>query len=224
MSGKYSRSIRMVCLFMACLCAFALTGCKKESEEKESAKTPDYYSIGLRVTQTMSDMIRNEDYGYLIGTSQDILGVAAKANTNDYDSPTAVYSIRVSDSDKLKKYFFPDESAEARLERLPSSLRDQISNYLTVQRLVNVINAHNGTNLFAFANIYNAMIRDESLTEDESVSYLYVFEKGMPIVVCFGYCAATGIFLLPYDNNLDSLSAVREFFEPFGCEVYRVEP
>ena len=53
------------------------------------------------------------------------------------------------------------------------------------------------------------MIRNSELTGDETASYLYTFEKGIPILVSFGYHGASGMFVfIPKEaQNLEGIRA-----------------
>ena len=47
----------------------------------------------------------------------------------------------------------------------------------------------------AFASAAAAVVRNEALTDESVVYYLYIFEKGTPILVSFGYHGASGSFV-----------------------------
>ena len=65
-------------------------------------------------------------------------------------------------------------------------------------------------------------IAESCLTEENNVSYLYLFEKGTPILVTFGYHTATGMFVfIPAESreSAESLKAVLPFVEITPVEI-----
>ena len=67
-------------------------------------------------------------------------------------------------------------------------------------------------------------MENDSLNPEKAVSYLYVFEKGVPVLVTFGYHSAYGIVVSLPEEDRESLSSLRQVFEPYTIEVTRVTP
>ena len=139
------------------------------SSADASSGKPDYYRIGLDVAQTMGEMIRNDDYAAIIGAdSAEITEMRNKMDTNDYDSPVAVYEIRVKSIDD---FFFATDSEFDREQwnRLSDNLKEQINNRFSVQTVFSYLNAKVGMYETAVSSLYITRLKDERLTEPDGM-------------------------------------------------------
>lgn len=223
-------SKKLISLLISVCMLFALVGCNniehssngEHESNNEFSSEKDLYNIGLEITKIMNDMVRSEEYASFLNGDRNFPDVIDVVNTNDYDSPTSVYSIEMSNSkDLLLEKLLTDEE-KAAWNNLPNNLRKQFENKISFSSIISVINGQNGSQKIHFSSSYIAFEKFESLNIKEKMIYLYVFEKGTPIVVTFsesGYAQGQFLFL----NTDNNLSEIRNAFEPYQCSVQRVD-
>ena len=171
---------------------------------------PDLYHIGLEVTGLMGEIAGNEAYLSAFGRPETWTEVREAADTGDYDQPTAVYSVRLEDAEGyVREMFAADDETRELWENLPEELTQQLLYRVTPATFCNMANARAGTASISFASAATAVIRNSELTGDETASYLYTFDKGIPILVSFGYHGASGMFVfIPKEaQNLEGIRA-----------------
>ena len=83
------KAIKCICVLIIIVMMSAMAG--------SAFAEPDYYHIGLEVTDLMNEVVSNEAYLSLIGTSGDVEEMRKVVNTGDYDRPIAVYSISLDE-------------------------------------------------------------------------------------------------------------------------------
>lgn len=181
---------KRICIFLiAALLLFTACGAFGEAAE------PDYYRIGLKVTAIMSEITDSEAYLSIFTRPEYFSEVREKVNTHDYDSPVAVYSITMSDPRTfLDEILRNEEEGRELWDSLSPVLQDQLLMRIGIPTLGPIVNARAGTEYLSFFNAATALIRDESLNAEKSCTYLYLFKEGVPILVSFGYGAASGSF------------------------------
>ena len=182
---------KRICLvFSVVLLIFAAAGAYGETVE------PDYYSIGLEVTSLMSEITDSEAYLSMLAFPESFSEVREKVNTHDYNRPVAVYSVRTADPEVLLKEMLQNDNESLETwNSLSPALQEQVLGRLGIQALCSSFNSRQSTDCILFASVSTAFVRNENLTAGNAVSYLYLFEEGTPILVSFGYHAASGLFL-----------------------------
>jgi len=181
---------KKISIFLAAaLLLFTASGAFGEAAE------PDYCRIGLKVTAMMSEVTDSEAYLSIFGLPERFREVREKVNTHDYDSPVAVYSVTMSDPKAFLEEMFRNEEEGNKLwDSLSPALQDQLLSRIGIQTLCPIVNARAGSEYLSFFNAATVLIQDEGLTAEKSCVYLYLFEEGVPILVSFGYRAASGTF------------------------------
>ena len=204
---------RLICMLISATMLFLAAG----SASGETAE-PGYYHIGLKVTELMGEITDSEDYLSMLTLPESFSQVREKINTHDYNRPVAVYSVSMSDPKAfLEEMMFRNdpETLEA-WNRLSPALQDQLLGRIGVQTLISIINARAGTEYIAFFSVATAFVRDELLTAEGSRCYLYFFEKGVPILVSFGYHAASGQFFFIPEEARENAETILAYLQlPF---------
>lgn len=188
---------------------------------------PDYYQEGLKVTKQMGEMLESEDYALMLGMGASELEYINAANTGDYDSPTAVYAIRLN-HEKWEKKLIDSLSPEQKehWNRLPDWMRQQLMSQQNAAVIITGIIGRSvtGSAELIFYNQYRIMKKVDRLKGDPDLLYLYVFKDGMPVAVSFNDGYITGVFLITKDISLGSLQDVRNLFGEYECTVEQVKP
>lgn len=184
---------------------------------------PDYYHIGLEVTSVMSEIAGSETYLSLYGTPDTWSDIREAVNTGDYDKPVAVYAVTLDNPEAyLEIMIEKDPDSSSQWNSLSDNLQEQLLNKIGVTTICSIVNGQAGASSISFASVAQAFIKNSDLTEENNVSYLYLFEKGTPILVTFGYHTATGMFVfIPAESreSADSLKAVLPFVEITPVEI-----
>ena len=183
---------------------------------------PDYYSIGLKVTGTMGEMIDSEAFLSLFGSMDAFSSERDEMNTHDYDRPLAVYAVRYHPESVLEMLFMSDPENGKVFQSLSPALQDQIRRRFGLKSLASIANGRAGSHYLALCSIATASIWDDSLTGDEEFGYLYIFERGKPILVSFGYHAASGTFVLIPEESRKSPEAIASYLAFPGVEIVPV--
>jgi len=153
----------------------------------------DYLTAGLEVTKIMGQIAADENYISLIVGVSEIDAVRETVNTGDYDRPTAVYELKLKDPRAFVESTM-DETTRETWAKIPEELKEQALRRFNVQALLTMYTSRQGAVNIAFSSATVAVVPND-LTAEESVYYLYTFEKGTPILVSFGYRGATGTFV-----------------------------
>lgn len=201
-------------LLLACLAASAAAGV---------AESTDAYSTGLRVTAILDEMVRSKDYLSLILYGEEVLNlIDTEFNTGDYGKPVALYSLRRTDP---SEWLLPqlNEEQRAQFDALSPAMREQVlirMDSLTVA--ASMINARNDATHLSAASSLQAVLKDTGLELEEPVNYLYVFEKGVPILVSLGNDQALGMFVVLDNETVASADTLQAFLKPYGVEAVPV--
>lgn len=208
-SGKKICSLLLAFLFL-------FTACGAFAEGTE----PDYYRIGLEVTGLISEMVDSEAYLSMLTRPESISEVREILNTRDYDRPVAVYSVRLDDPKVfLEEMFRKSPDQRETWESLSPALQEQVLSRLGLQTLCTYVNAQMGSEYLSFVSVTNAFVREEALNPESAFTYLYVFEKGMPILVNFGYHIVSGQFLLIPEESRGTPEAISAYMVLPGLEI-----
>lgn len=161
-------------------------------------KEPDYDKAGAEAISVLAEMVDNPDYIKILMINPEVDTIRQSVNTGDYDRPVAVYSLKMKD---VRAWVESNLDADIRetWNSLSATLQEQILNRMNIQSFCSRINALQGTEAIAFSSVANAVVRNDDLTVTGGDSRLYIFEKGTPILVYFGYHSASAsfVFLTP---------------------------
>ena len=197
----------------------ALLSCAAGSALCETAE-PDYYRIGLEVTGLMGEIVDSDAYLSFLTRPEMYDEIRERVNTHDYGSPAAVYSVSLSDYDAvLEEMFCRDPDSREKWDSLSPALQEQLRARLSLPALLAVANARAGTAYISLFSVSNAFVRNETLTGEKSLYYLYFFERGAPILVSFGYHTASGQFLSVPGEYRDSPEDIRADLALPGLEL-----
>ena len=203
------KAIKCICVLIIIVMMSAMAG--------SAFAEPDYYHIGLEVTDLMSEVVSSEVYLSIIGGSESIEKVRSIVNTGDYDRPIAVYSISLDErmvQVLLRNVLVQSTKINDAYNSLSERLQELLRNRISVQTVCSIVNGKMGVPYISFASISQIAMRSEALTDEKGACYLYVFEKGSPILVTFGYHAATAMFLfIPKEQqgSLNDIQAALQF-------------
>lgn len=208
---------KIALLFSLIYLMLTLSGCG--TFVKKDSQNIDLYHAGLDMISTMEEMIQSEEYADIMGfIGEDEL--LEMVDTNDYDSPIAVYCISMPEITDLLK--IADDFVTDQWNRLSDNLKEQIEKRLSFSTIVSMINTHKGSKILAFSSCYIAFGENENIKVDDTKIYLYVFEEGIPIAITFsesGSIIAQFVFL----EDIDTLSNARDAFEEYGCSVIKID-
>lgn len=212
--GDVMKKISIV--IFAFLLTIAMTACGKShnSYSKESL-----FDLGIEVTKTMQEMVYSEEYISLY-SAVEFKDEIVKFQAKDYDSPIAVYSVEIPNTkDVLSK--LGSENIDD-YDKLSDNLKEQLDHRVSFGAIISSINAQSGAKTMAMCSLLTAAKYDKDMELDKSIAYLYVFEKGTPIVVTFtrsGY--ANGQFLLLSDSK--SYEDISEIFSNYSCKIDKIK-
>lgn len=201
-------------IIFAFLLILVIAACGKDSV---SQNKEDLYDLGIEVTKTMQEMVYSDDYISAFSTVE-FEDEIVKFKATDYDSPVAVYSLEMPNTkDILSKVGNPEF-----YDKLSNNLKEQLDNRISFSSIISLINARSGTNTIALCSILTATKYDEDIKLDKDIAYLYVFEKGVPIVVTFTKTGnANGQFFLLNDSN--SYEDISEILGKYSCKVKKIK-
>lgn len=151
---------------------------------------------GLDVVSLMEEMVKNDDYGKLFLSSDDLEAIRKKIAGGDYTSPENVYEISIPSFQEVFSYL---GEADA-IASLPDSLKKYLDSKSS-STLLNQLNAQEGVAPLAVASVYAAGKTFAAGKQKEDTVYLYTFRDGYPIAVSFtsgedGTMTASGLFLI----------------------------
>lgn len=203
-------------IIFAFLLALAMTACgKSHNSHNEEA----LFDLGIEVTKTMQEMTYSDEYISLYATIE-FEDEIVKFQATDYDSPIAVYCVEIPNvKDVLSK--LGSENIDD-YDKLSDNLKEQMDHRVSLSSIISSINAQSGTNTMVLCSLLTATKYDKDVELDKSISYLYVFEEGIPIAVTFtksGY--ANGQFLLLNDSN--SYEDISKIFNRYSCKVDKIK-
>lgn len=187
------------------------------------AESPDYYGIGLRVTGLLSEMVQNRGYLQLFLTGDNLLDLLSTMfNTGDYDAPVAVYRLYQQDPREWMKSLMTDEELD-QLNALSPALQEQVFLRVSGTALLAQLNAKQGVEVLSVVSALQALVNDPSLEEEEPVSYLFIFKKGVPVMVTYSWHQASGMFIALDAADTESQTALQAALQPYGLEALPVD-
>ena len=83
----------------------------------------------------------------------------------------------------------------------------------------NRINAEKGAEVLALTSAIQALLNKPGLECEEQEYYLFIFEKGVPVLVTYGWHQAVGSFLALEKSETESAEALQGALAFYGVEV-----
>ena len=209
---------KFISLILILLFSLQLTACN--TAKSNQSNDSNLYNAGQDLILVMDEMINNKNYAQLTGATDSLVPIADTINTNDYDSPVAVYCITMPDVTDFFK--MASDFDMSNWNNLSDNLKEQVENKISFSSIITMINSQKGANTVAFSTTYTAIDKNENLSLDDTINYLYVFEKGTPIAITFsetGIVSGQFVFL----ENIDTLTNAKSVFEKYNCSVNNVD-
>ena len=204
-------SVFLVLMVLLSACAPAVAG------------SPDYCAIGLRVAGVLSEMVQSRDYLRLFVRGDDLLDLLSSMfDTGDYGTPVAVYRLEQQDPRAWMESLMSEEELSW-LNGLSPALQEQVFTRLSGIALMSTqINAGKGAEVLSVVSALQAMVREPALEEEKSVSFLFVFGKGVPVLVSFGWHQASGMFVALDPADVQSQDSLQAVLSSYGITVIPV--
>ena len=202
-------------LCLSCTCCFA---------ESETVNTPGFYEAGLKVVSVMNEMVQNRDYlEIFMSASANLDTLETTFNTGDYDKPVAVYSLKQADALGWLKMMM-SESEQEKFNALSPALQEQLlARASGLTALSNMINGQKGVDILSLTSALQAIMNMPELEMEEPEYYLFLFEKGVPVLVTLSWHHATGMFLVLSEAEAESQETIQALLQPLGIEVSPVD-
>ena len=210
---------------MALLCAMLFCmSCTCCLAEGEAVSTPDFYETGLKVVSVMNEMVQSRDYlEIFMSASANLDTLDTKFNTGDYDKPVAVYSLKQADALGWLK-MIRSESEQEKFNALSPALQEQLMARASgLSALSNMINGQKGVDILSLTSALQAIMNMPELEMEEPEYYLFLFEKGVPVLVTLSWHHATGMFLVLSEQEAESQETIQALLRPLGIEVLPVD-
>lgn len=196
---------------------FSVTAC---GGEKASDNKADLLELGLEVAEIMQEMVYSDEYISAF-TNSEYAEEIERFRADDYDSPTAVYSVEMTSvKDTLLLLGYGDD---ADYDKLSGNLKEQLNYKVSFSTVVGALNVKNGgIETIALCSALTAIKYDKDIELNGEIAYIYVFEKGVPIAVTFDESGrAYGSFILLGDNK--SYEDISKTFEKYYCTVEKIK-
>jgi len=116
------------------------------------------------------------------------------------------------------------EEEQAQLAALSPALQEQV--YAKVKGaafLANQINGRRGVEILAVTSALQVILNKPGLEIAEPEYYLYLFEKGVPVLVTCSRDTATGVFVAFEKTATESAETLQALLTPLGLEAVPVE-
>ena len=207
------KTIKILSLILAALMLCGLVGCASPAKE---ATDKELYDIGKELIKIQIEMVKSDEYQTIIGG---ILGMGNSLRdtviAGNYDAPSAVYSIELSNPDILMDYFSSD------WKNLSETLKDQLRMRVSIANVISQINAQFGNDAMTLVALNHSTKVLDGISANENKMFLYVFENGTPIVVYYRNGIATSNFL--FLDKTDTVEDIQAVFAPYKCDVERLD-
>lgn len=178
------------------------------TESAPEGNETDYRAIGLEAVSVLSAMVGDPEYLKLFTYNTGTEEIRQEVNTGDYDRPVAVYSLKLDTRAFLEKSM--GDEARKTWDSLSETLQDQVLKRVGVQAYCQpLISSQAGMEKVSFAAAVTAFVGNEAEPE-KSLTYLYVFEKGTPVLVTFGWHTAGASFLFLAKEQTASLEDLQK--------------
>jgi hypothetical protein len=146
-----------------------------------------------------------------------------KFNTGDYDKPVSVYRLVQTDPEKWLMAQLKDEERDI-LEALSPVLQEHVRIRVKgISLLTNQINARRGAETLSVSAALQALLDKPELETEEPEYYLFVFKKGVPVLVTYSWHHAGARFCVLESAETESAESLQECMKAFGLEVIPVD-
>lgn len=244
MQKKLSNLLKIAVVFTLCC---SITACKKDnatadstpiqetqpvtSENENSAAQPmsdnkSLYAHGMDIIALMEEMVQSDYYLDVMSGSDEIETMATDIAKGAYTSAKTVYEVTVPSFDKLLALLDEDFGG---FSELSPGLQEHLNNR-SASSFLTRINANEGVGALATSSVFTAGKVFVNGTLTENTMYLYTFESGYPIAICFskgvdGAVSASGTFLLSQSLSCETAEDIEDFFRDIyiTCTVEEIE-
>ncbi len=206
------KKIKILSAVLAFVLLLGLVGC---AAPQKNATDRELYDIGKELIKIQAEMVKSDKYQTMVG------GSSAAGNSlrdtviaGNYDSPSAVYSIKLSDIDALMDIFTSD------WKELSETLKDQLQFRVSLSSVISQINVQHGVDAMTLHSINNSVKKLDNTVIDQEKVFLYVFENGTPIAVHYRNSGATAYFV--FLDKTDSTEDIQAVFSPYKCNVEKL--
>lgn len=244
MQTKLNNLLKIVVVFTLCC---SMSACSKDntpadsspvqetqpatSESESSATQPmsdnkSLYAHGMDIIALMEEMVQSDYYLDVMSGSSELKTMASDIAKGDYTSVKAVYKVTIPSFDKLLALLDEDFGG---FSELSPGLQEHLNNR-SAYTFLSQINATEGVNALAISSVLTAGKVFVNGTLTENTMYLYTFESGYPIAICFskgvdGAVSANGTFLLSQSLSCETAEDIETFFRDIymTCTVEEIE-
>jgi len=116
------------------------------------------------------------------------------------------------------------ESEQEKFDALSPALQEQLlAKASGITALSNIINGQKGVDILSLTSALQAIVKLPELETEEPVYYLYLFEKGVPVLVTLSWHHATGMFLVLSEQEAESQETIQALLKPLGVEIFPVD-
>ena len=204
--------MKKICLSLAIIMlALPFAGC--------SAKKADLYKEGISVTTVMQEMVNSEEYADMMGVPNLLEDVTEKVKELDFSKPEYVYELSIPSAEELVKNMGIADTYG--WDNIPETIKTQIKNRVGFATVANMINSIQGSECVAFCSLYSAVIKDDTISVKEPVTYLYVFDASIAVAVTFTNGSAQGNFI--FSKDLYATTELEYIFDPFGISFAEIK-
>lgn len=187
-----------------------------------AAEEPDFYGIGLEVARVLDEMTQSRDFLGLFFQDNILNAIETHLNSGDYSTPSAVYRLKLPDPLEWLLIQVPESS------KIFTSLSPVLKEQLLVRMrgvamMANMYNAGKGSEIYAATSLLQAVLDKPGLEVEEPEYYLFIFDKGVPVLVSYGWHQAKGQFLLLDDALKGSRDLIQSALNLFDVEVIPVD-
>ncbi len=226
--GRFDLMKKLAFVFALLLLFSSFSGCG------EAYSTSDeLYAHGIKLVETMNELIASENYSLLYGMSAEVVDAAGFSPVTNPSEPAHVYSVTLPEMHVMfDKLMYSNTS----WEELSAAEQEQVTNKTSFMTLVSSANSKLLASVFdslssvyqpdfssaptflALASIYQTVIKNDEITPEGEVNYVYVYENGTAVAVGFmkGSCVGMRLFI-------NEASDVEAFFGEYGCTVEELD-
>lgn len=179
-----------------------------------------FISYGEDVISLMAEMLENEEYASMYGLSDRYNETLDKLRQGDYSEFSSVYELSIPEEELIEKLDINEKDFSKDLyQYLCASSYGSFASRVNMEANVEAISV---SSAFAAQKIFV----DQKV--DENKTYLFVFEKGCPIVVSFiteddGAFRVAGQFIINDRFVTDDEDSIQESCKAFGFDNVKVK-
>lgn len=180
--------------------------------------------IGLDTIEELEYLVESDEAAELMSQIYGAIGVTEmrdRVDANDYDDPIAIYSLEAPSFEETLE--LSEDFDKSVWEDLPQKIKDSFEERYKSNNIALTLNGQvEGPEAIVFSSVYFANKQYKYLNIKEKITYLYVFEKGTPVIVFFNPSGYVTAYFLFVDCDFEDLSETKEFFDKVQYKVKRV--